>query len=459
MTAPAAVRGGPGRDGGGPAPWRRRHAPPGTPGRPRRRPLRIGCAVPLPPYAVGSAVVCAELLEGLAARGHRIWAVAPETPETRRDAGAFDDGRAGTLRVTRFSVPYFEMFAFTGPDTASDRYRALERARLRRAVAACAAAAPPDVLLIGREMYGWHLAALARRAGVPSLVISHGGPSTSILHGAWPAARARAFLAGLSSADVVVSVARHWEEALRRLGLGCVLTVPNPVDLARFAPGPRDGRLARSLGIRPDHVVVLHASNLSPVKRVGDFVAAVAAARRRGAPVVGLVVGDGLGRAAAAELSRREGAASAFRFVGWVDHGAMPGYLRLADLVVSTSAHETQSLVYLEAQAAGRCLVASDIPGAREVVTDGETGLLFPTGNVEALARVVARLAVDPGRRRAIGAAARRHVAPHASARVIAAYERCLAALAAGRRPPPAADGRAVGRSDRARPRPARRPR
>ncbi|HZS34430.1 MAG TPA: glycosyltransferase family 4 protein [Methylomirabilota bacterium] len=392
--------------------------------------------MPLPPYTVGSAVVCAELLEGLAARGHRIWAVAPETPETRQDAGAFDDRRAEALRVTRFSVPYFEMFAFTGPDTASDGYRALERARLRRAVAASLAAEAPDVLLIGREVYGWHLAALVRAAGVPSLVISHGGPSTSILHGGWPAARARALLAGLSSADLVVSVARHWERALRRLGLRRVRTVPNPVDLARFTPGPRDPDLARSLGIGPEDVVALHASNLSPVKRVGDFVAAVAAARRRGARVVGLVLGDGLERAAAEEPSRREGTPSVFRFAGWVDHGAVPAYLRLADLVVSTSAHETQSLVYLEAQAAGRCLVASDIPGAREVVRDGETGILFPAGDVEALARVVARLAADPGRRRAIGLAARRRVASHAASRVIGAYERCLAALAAGRRPP-----------------------
>lgn len=118
-----------------------------------------------------------------------------------------------------------------------------------------------------------------------------------------------------------------------------------------------------------------------------------------------------------------------FRFVGWVDHAVMPAYLRLADLVVSSSTHETQSLVQLEAQAAGRCLVASDVPGARELVVDGHTGLLFPTGDVDALAAVIRSAAADPVRRRAIGQAARRQVESHALPRVVGAYERLLQAL------------------------------
>jgi glycosyltransferase involved in cell wall biosynthesis len=55
----------------------------------------------------------------------------------------------------------------------------------------------------------------------------------------------------------------------------------------------------------------------------------------------------------------------------------MPDYINLADIVVMPSAAETQALVYLETQACARLLLASDIPGAREVIVDGETGLLF----------------------------------------------------------------------------------
>jgi glycosyltransferase involved in cell wall biosynthesis len=378
---------------------------------------------------VGSAIVCAQLLGGLAARGHRIWSVAPVTEATRREAAAFDR-QFPALRVTRFLAPYFEMFAFTGPDRASARYRTIERAGIRRAVRAWVAAERPDVLLIGREMYGWHLADIVRESRLPSLVISHGGPTTSILHDGWPAARARALIDGLAAADVVVSVARHWQAALKRLGLRRVRMVPNPVDLDRFTPGPRDPALARSLGIPADQIVVLHASNLSPVKRVLDVIAAVERAHRRGAPVVGVILGDGLQRSAAEDMCRRQRFTAPLRFVGWVDHEAMPAYLRLADLVVSSSAHETQSLVYLETQATARCLVASDVPGAREVVVHGRTGLLFRTGDVDALATVIRTVAADPARRQAIGKAARRQVSSHALPRVVRAYERLLGALA-----------------------------
>jgi glycosyltransferase involved in cell wall biosynthesis len=58
----------------------------------------------------------------------------------------------------------------------------------------------------------------------------------------------------------------------------------------------------------------------------------------------------------------------------------VPDYINLADVVVMPSEREGQSLVYLEAQACGKLIVASDIPAAREVITDGETGLLFERG-------------------------------------------------------------------------------
>ncbi len=61
----------------------------------------------------------------------------------------------------------------------------------------------------------------------------------------------------------------------------------------------------------------------------------------------------------------------------------------------------------LEAAACARPIVAADMPGAREVVRPGETGLLVPPGDVERLAAAIAELARDPARRRAMGAAAR----------------------------------------------------
>jgi L-malate glycosyltransferase len=60
----------------------------------------------------------------------------------------------------------------------------------------------------------------------------------------------------------------------------------------------------------------------------------------------------------------------------------MPDYINLADGVLMPSEREGQSLVYLETQACGRVLIASDIPPAREIIVQGQTGLLFRLGDV-----------------------------------------------------------------------------
>jgi glycosyltransferase involved in cell wall biosynthesis len=77
--------------------------------------------------------------------------------------------------------------------------------------------------------------------------------------------------------------------------------------------------------------------------------------------------------------------------------------------------------VLLEAAACGRPVIATDVPGCREAVVDGETGRLVPPADPEALAAAIAELAGDPGRCREMGERGRRRVAAELStARVVA---------------------------------------
>jgi glycosyltransferase involved in cell wall biosynthesis len=69
----------------------------------------------------------------------------------------------------------------------------------------------------------------------------------------------------------------------------------------------------------------------------------------------------------------------------------------------------------LEAAACGRPMVSTDVPGCREIVVDGETGLLVPARDATSLARALGRLAADAPLRKRMGAAARRRVAEHFS--------------------------------------------
>jgi glycosyltransferase involved in cell wall biosynthesis len=86
----------------------------------------------------------------------------------------------------------------------------------------------------------------------------------------------------------------------------------------------------------------------------------------------------------------------------------------------------------LEAAASGVPLVTTDVPGCRELVPDGETGLLVPPRDPGALAEALERLADDPATRRSMGTAARRMAERRFSDRAVGAaivrlYEHVLA--------------------------------
>jgi glycosyltransferase involved in cell wall biosynthesis len=83
----------------------------------------------------------------------------------------------------------------------------------------------------------------------------------------------------------------------------------------------------------------------------------------------------------------------------------MPGCYELADIVVMASEYEGMSRAYIETMAARRPLIAADSLAAKELVADETNGMLYPVGDVEALAERIVRLAQDPTLRARLGAA------------------------------------------------------
>ncbi len=128
---------------------------------------------------------------------------------------------------------------------------------------------------------------------------------------------------------------------------------------------------------------------------------------------------------------------------GWVDDGVveslghvdhMPALLASMDVVVLPSYREGLPKTLIEAAACGLPLVTTDVPGCREVVTDGVDGLLVPVHNAGALARAIARLQDDPALAQRLGAAARAKALAEFDERVVNAatldvYRELLASL------------------------------
>ncbi len=107
-----------------------------------------------------------------------------------------------------------------------------------------------------------------------------------------------------------------------------------------------------------------------------------------------LLVGGGMQEAALREQARARGVADRVVFSGRVPHKEVQRYYDLID-VLAYPRHRMRltdlvtPLKPLEAMAQGRMLVASDVGGHRELIRDGETGVLFPAGDAGALADAI----------------------------------------------------------------------
>jgi glycosyltransferase involved in cell wall biosynthesis len=374
----------------------------------------------LPPHPGGAAISAGQIIAGLARRGHVVRAVAPITEDAARDGDPFA-ARHPALEITRFALPYFNVNPVT---PASEDYSRREESEVERLLPLLLRVRRPDLIFVGRETYGACVAPIAAAWRLPFVLRLPGGTSSGILRGQYPPALAARLFGAYGMAAALVSPGRHLAELVREHGVDRVTVIPSAVDIEEFAPRPKAPALLRALEIPPDAVVIAHVSNLKPIKRPLDLVESAPAAIRRDGRLVYLIVGDGPLRERMESACRAAGIQHRFRFVGWVDHAEIPAYLNLADMVVMPSEWEALARLYVETQACGRALVASDIRAAREVVVDGVTGVLFRMGDVADLTDKLVALAGAPERRAAIGRQARARIRPHSLDGAVEAYER-----------------------------------
>ncbi|MBI4581102.1 MAG: glycosyltransferase [Planctomycetes bacterium] len=160
-----------------------------------------------------------------------------------------------------------------------------------------------------------------------------------------------------------------------------------------------------TLGVAPDERLLLWTGRLDPVKGFEEMLAACAQLKGRHHFKL-IMVGDGPYRATVERLAAEHGLGAHVRLVG--QRQDVPGLLKAADLFLFCSRTEGLPNSLLEAMAAGLPVVATKVPGCRDVVRHLETGLLVEPGSVDQIARGIGMLlcnqslAHDLGRRAAI---------------------------------------------------------
>lgn len=382
----------------------------------------------LPPHPGGSAISGSVLVTGFASLGHRLRAIAPITAESLQEGETFARQNPD-LSITRYVVPYFDV---SPNQPTSNEYRDIESVQVRVLVESQIAHERPDILLLGRETFARFVPDIAREHSIPCVLRVAGGTTIGVLLGTIPELLAQQLIAQYRKVELLISPARHMAEQLRSMGLN-VKVIPNAIDLATFVPTAKNPELLRELKITDGNVVVAHVSNLKPLKRPLDVVRSAKEAINQDPRLIYLIVGDGQCRQKVENLCRNERIIERFRFTGWIDYERMPDYINLADIVLMPASADTQPRVYLETQACARLLLASDIAAAREVIVDGETGLLFRCGDISDLTERTLQAAADAQLRRDIGRQAREYVMVHSVDLAVNGYLGTFADIIAGR--------------------------
>lgn len=324
-----------------------------------------------PPDVGGPATHAADVAAALRKRGHEVTVVTlTDEPQIV--------SREGLIRFPR-RWPWLVRLAAVVRELQARPSDVIYAVGLHEAAAVAARRTGRPLVV---RVPGDHAWERSRRLGLTTL----GFEEFQIARGGAPRLRAMRWLRtwAVRQADTVVVPSRYLEAAVRRWAPGVrVEVVPIGVDVSAAAGTPS----SQHGGLR-----ALWVGRLVPHKRLEVLVEAVAMA----SGVHLAVVGDGPERERLASLACSLEVDDRAEFRGQMPRDAVWRTMAEADVLVLASEYEGLPHVAIEAQAAGLPVVAPDAPWAREVVEDGETGVLVAEATPEAFAQVLTRLHEDP---------------------------------------------------------------
>jgi glycosyltransferase-like protein len=258
--------------------------------------------------------------------------------------------------------------------------------------------------------------------------------------------------------DHVLVVSEHWREVLRRDPGVDAEVVPNGVDLERFSGSCAVDPAALRHRVGADgRFLFLTVGGIEPRKGSAELLAAMAHLCHRldPSPVLAILGGHSFqdhsayraaALARAADLGLELGRDAVV--LGTVPDAELVAWYRAADAFVLPSTREGWGLAVLEALAARRAVVASDIDVFRSYLSDGESALLVPAGDAAALEAALRRVIVDGDLRRRLAAAgpavAGRYTWAASAARHREIYARVAAASCVRPAPPASAEPAAL---------------
>ena len=366
----------------------------------------------------GSGVVATELGRALAERGHRIHLISSEPPFRWRD------GVAG-LSFVKVEVPPYPLFrepqyllALTNTIARVAEQEQLDLVHAHYAVPHATAA------YLARQMLDLSPGRTPR-----TVTTLHGTDITLV--GSDPSYR-RVVAFSIEQSDAVTTVSQSLRaDTMSALGVTRRIDViPNFLDCAEHRRRPNPALRARLCPPDRYDAIVIHISNLRPVKRV-DVALEVFRRIRRGVRARFIVAGDGPVRADVERQAADADLGGDVLFLGEQDDPIE--LLSVSDLFLLPSIQESFGLAALEAMSCGVPVVASRVGGLPEIIDDGVTGFVCDPADVDGMARRGTALLTDRDLHRRIADAAGALVRDaYCTERVVPMYEAAYRRVLAG---------------------------
>jgi N-acetyl-alpha-D-glucosaminyl L-malate synthase BshA len=395
--------------------------------------MKIGITC-YPTYG-GSGVVATELGIELAARGHQIHFITSSPPFrlTGREANIhFHEVSVSTYPL--FEYPPYDLALATRMAEVAEFY-SLDLLHVHYAIPHSVAA------LLARQMIETRtLGTRGRR--LPFITTLHGTDITLV-------GLDRSYLPitrfGIEQSDGVTAISAHLRDRTHE-----AFSTTTPIEVIRnfvncdvYVRKPDLVATMRPRYAAPDEKLLVHLSNFRPVKRILDVIE-VFARVARALPARLMLIGDGPDRSAAEHLALRLNVQDRIHFLGKQDN--VNELLPLADLMIMPSEMESFGLAALEAMACSVPAIATRVGGVPELINDtpastattlpAQNGLLFPVGDVEAMATAAIALLNDTPRLEAMSRAARRTAQDHfCASRIIPLYEQYYERILARNQP------------------------
>ena len=192
----------------------------------------------------------------------------------------------------------------------------------------------------------------------------------------------------LSRLDGKIAVSKPAMEFVSRYLPGDYQIIPNGIDIEHFSP-----KVPPIEGFNDSKLNILFVGRLEKRKGVDCLLAAYGEVKRQFPDVRLIVVGPGTRLRSKYERLVHKNKLTDVVFTGFVSASDLPRYYQRADIFCApASKGESFGIILLEAMASGKPVVASSIEGYASLLNDGEEGLLFPVGDVEALAQALLQL-------------------------------------------------------------------